>query len=148
MLFQAIQIGIGDALLMQHAHSRASAMRQLVQIAKQDGLGWTGFRAGRLHAILLAVIAKRAFPGPAIFSVKINHAKGARRDAIAAAVADVRLNIDIAKFVADNRAGGAGIHTAGMLAMLAYIAHHQPAIAVHEAAERALIGGWRGYCAL
>ena len=51
-----------------------------------------GLGAGRLHVVLQAVVAQGALPDPAVALALIEHAEGASGDAVAAAVADVRLD--------------------------------------------------------
>src|SRR5690242_21897269 len=84
-----------------------------------------------------------------------DHAKWTGHDAVAAAVADVLLHIDRVKFCTDNRACWTGFQAGSIGAMLAYIALHQPAVAVKERQR----GSWRrvwnsavasslGYCSI
>src|SRR3546814_18465652 len=54
-------------------------------------------------------------------------AEGAGRYAIAAAVADVLLHDHGVELGAENRAGRAGFQTRRGVAVLAHVAHHQPA---------------------
>src|SRR5207237_3902337 len=56
-----------------------------------------------------------------------DHAKGAGADAVAAAVADVRLDDDGVELRADDGAGRAHLEAAGLHAVLANVGHQQPA---------------------
>src|SRR6185503_12664713 len=116
-------------------------------------LGRAGLGAGRRLADLLTVVAERALAGHAAVVLdrglvcvasrfaqvrdrelalvvdridQIDHAERARDDAVAAAVADVRLHVDIAELVLHDRAGRTGLLAAGVRAVLAHVAHHQP----------------------
>src|SRR5579884_882034 len=99
---------------------------QLIQLSEENGVGWAGFCAGRFYAIFLAVVAKCALGGYACLIVAPYHTKGARRHAIATAIADIRLYIDISKFVANDRSCWAGLQATCVCTVLAHIAHHQP----------------------
>src|SRR5262249_25183101 len=58
----------------------------------------------------------------------------------AAAVADVRLYVDISKLITDDRARGAGVQAASMGTLLADVAHHQPAVLAEKATGRCRCG--------
>ena len=66
----------------------------------------------------------------AVFGGPGNDPKRTRRNAVPAAVADVRLDIHVAVLVVDKRSCRAGLHARRVNAVLADIAHHQPAAAV------------------
>src|SRR3954451_24540897 len=85
--------------------------------------------AGRLEPVLEAVVAERALGGAAVLLVAADHAERARRDAVAAAVADVGLHDDRVELRAEEGASRAGIETAGVGAVLADVRHEQPAVA-------------------
>ena len=59
---------------------------------------------------------------------KIDNAERARDDAIAATVANIRLNENVVEFVANDSARWARFHASGMRAMFANVAHHKPTI--------------------
>src|SRR5439155_11712768 len=63
----------------------------------------------------------------------VEHAEGARRHAVAAAVADVLLNDDGVELGAEERAGRADIEAGGVGAVLADVRAHQPAQRIHLA---------------
>src|SRR5258705_13435615 len=132
-LVYAVEIRIGDAALVQRAYPRARACAQLVHIAKEDGLCGAGFGTGRREAVLLPVVAERALPRAPVLTVQIDHAEWARRHAVAAAIADVWLHVDVAEFVTDDGAGRTGVEAAGMRTVLAHVAHHEPAVLAEEA---------------
>src|SRR5207302_1976681 len=77
----------------------------------------------------LAVVAERTLVGVAVVFIAPEHAERAGADAVAAAVADVALHVHVAELVVDDRAGGARLLTGGVLAVLADVAHHEPAAA-------------------
>src|SRR5688572_13409672 len=55
-----------------------------------------------------------------------HHAERTGDDAVAAAVADVVLNVHVAELVIDDRASGTGMLARRARAVLAHIAEHQP----------------------
>src|SRR5260221_11828392 len=133
MLVHAVQIRIGDAALVERAYPHVRALAQLVHVAEEDGLCGAGFGAGRGEAILLPVVAERALPRAPIRLVQVDQAEWASGHAVGAAIADVRLYVDVAEFVPDDGAGWAGVEAAGMRTVLAHITHHEPAVLAEEA---------------
>jgi hypothetical protein len=77
------------------------ALAQFVEWAELDRVGGTGFRAGRLHPDFEAVVAQRAFPRASVVLALVDDAIRARRDAVAAPVADVFLDDDGAELGAE-----------------------------------------------
>ena len=120
---------------MQLLHSLARYLMQFRDGTKLNRFRWTRFSASRLEAILLSVITERALMCAAIRLVTIKHSKGTRRHAVTAAITDVLLHVNISKFVVDDRSGRARFLTRRLHAVLAHIAHHQPAIALHFMTE-------------
>ena len=87
---------------------------QLVDRAELDRLRGAGLGAGRRQAVVLTVVAERAFVGVAVVGRSVDHAEGAGGDAVAAAVADIRLHVNVAELVVDERAGRAGLLAGGV----------------------------------
>ena len=103
-----------DRRRSRHAHAArrpapARAVCSSLDLAELDALRRTGLGAGGRQAVLLPVVAERTLPGAPVGVVQLDHAEGAGDLAVAAAVADVGLDVDIAELVADDRAGRAGI---------------------------------------
>src|SRR5579875_691315 len=99
---------------MQFPEAAAGAGLELGDLAKLNRFRGAGFGAGRLQAVFQAIIAKRAFVGPAISQFQVvarDDAKGAGDDAISAAVADILLDVDRIKLGADDRASRACLQT-------------------------------------
>src|SRR5262249_20322509 len=92
-----------------------------------DRLRRARLRAGRLHAVLQPVVTEGALLGDVVDRVDLDHPERAGRDAVAAAVADVRRDHDRVELGPDDRAGRADLEAAGLDAVLADVAHHQPA---------------------
>ena len=111
---------------MQYAYALFGLFSQFIYVTKGNRVGRTGFGASRLDAILLPVITQGALKGSPIVEIEIHYAKGAGRHAIAAAIADIRLQIHVPKLVADQGTRRARLHAARISAVLTHIAHHQP----------------------
>src|SRR5581483_9027990 len=99
-------------------------------------------RARGLVAALEPVVAERALPDASVLLLPerpgrrvrrgrqvplVEHAEGARGDAVAAAVADVLLDDDGPELGAEQRSRRADVEAAGMRAVLADVGAHQPA---------------------
>ena len=69
---------------------RAGALAQLLQLAELDRVGRARLGAGRLLPDAEPVVAERALEDAPVVLALVEDAVGARRDAVAAAVADVR----------------------------------------------------------
>src|ERR1700722_2146138 len=93
-----------------------------------DGLRRTCLGAGRLQAVALAVVAQRAFVRMASHFAASDHAERAGGNAARATVANVRLNINVLEFILNDGAGGASLMARSGQAMLAMVAHHEPAV--------------------
>src|SRR5258708_7186694 len=102
------------------------SLSKLAYGAELNGLRRTGLRAGRLHATLQPVVTERALLRRVRDRVDVDDTKRAGRDAVAAAIARVRLDDDGVELGADDRPGGADLKTRGVDAVLAHIAHQQP----------------------
>src|SRR5205807_7400067 len=108
---------------------------QLVDRPELDRLGRTRLGAGRDQAVLLAVVAEGTLAGVAGDGAAGDDPERTGRDAVRAAVTDVRLNVDVAELVVDDRPGRAGLLARGRRAVLAHVRHHQPSIG-----ERGCVG--------
>src|SRR5262249_39662537 len=91
-----------------------------------DGVGGTRLGARGLESGAHAVVAERALLGRARDRVDPDHAERAGADAVAAPVADVRLDDHRVELGADDRAGRADLPAAGLHAVLADVAHQEP----------------------
>ena len=124
----AIKVRLRDTALVKLLHTFASLLAKLVDGAEMDGLGWTCLGAGRLQTIALAVIAERAFVRMTAHFAASDDAERAGRYAARATVADVSLNINVLELILNNGAGRASLVARGGQAVLAMIAHHEPAV--------------------
>src|SRR2546422_8272000 len=95
-----------------------------------DRVCGAGLRARGLEPHLEPVVAERALLRRTGHRVDIDDAERARGDARPAAVADVRLDHDGVEFGTDDGAGGTHLQASCLDAMLADVAHHQPAAVV------------------
>ena len=130
----AIKVRLRDAALMKLFHTVAGVLTKLVDWAEVDRLSWTCLGAGRLQTVALPVIAERAFVRMTAHVAASDHAERAGRYAARATVADVSLNINILKLILNNGAGWASLMARGRQAVLAMVAHHEPAV------KRRLVG--------
>src|SRR5207237_10282019 len=130
-----VKIRASLAAFVQLLHSLARYLMKFSDWAELNRFRGTRFRAGWFEAVLLSVITELAFMCAAVRLVSIQHSKGARRYAVTTTVADVLLYINISEFVVDDRSGRARFLARRLHAMLAHIAHHQPAIALHFVTE-------------
>ena len=71
--------------------------------------------------------------GVAVYLAAPQHPERAGDDAVAAAVTDIGLDVDIPELVMEDGAGRAGFLAGRFLAVLADVAHHQPAAPVPAA---------------
>ena len=111
---------------MQLGDPARGDLHQLLVGAELDRVGRAGLRAGRLQPVLEAVVAERALAGAPVLGVAVDHAERTRRHAVAAAVADVRLQHHRLMLGADQRTGRAGVETARVGAVLADVGHEHP----------------------
>ncbi len=112
---------------VQRFHARFRPLPQFLNRPELNRFGRAGLCAGGRHVALLPVVAEGAFVNVSVVLASVQHAERTGRDAVAAAVADVGLHIDIAELVVDDAAGRAGLLTGRFHAVLAHVAHHQPA---------------------
>src|SRR5439155_24391592 len=95
-------------------------------IAEEDRAGRTRLRARRLQPRLLPVVAEGALEGATIGGPPVDDAERTGDDAVAAAVADVGLDVDAAEFGAHDGAGRTRLQAAGVLAVLADVGGELP----------------------
>src|SRR5262245_6488518 len=107
----AIQVSGGHAAPVELLDTLAGALAQLVDRAELDRLSRARLGTSRDQAVALTVVAERAFVRMAVEAGPSDHAEGARRDAVRAAVADVGLDVDVFELVVDDGAGRAGLLT-------------------------------------
>src|SRR5690349_22748120 len=98
----------------------------LAQLAELDGLGRARLGARGNQVVLQAVVAERALLGEPGVLVESDDRVGAGRDAVAAAVADVGLDVHRVELGPDDGVGWAHLHAARERAVLAHVAHHAP----------------------
>src|SRR5262249_33969738 len=103
----AVEGGPPLAQFMQLLHAAFGALVQFPDGAELDGISRAGFGAGRLHAALQPVVAQRALLRRIRYWVNVNDPERAGCDAIAAAIADIRLDDHGIELGADDGAGGA-----------------------------------------
>src|SRR5205807_4948005 len=119
-----------DALGLELCDPFPGARAQLGNRPELDRVGGAGLGARRLESHLEPVVAQRALLGRAGHRVDVDHAERARGDAGPAAVAHVGLDDHGVELGADDRPGGAHLQAACLDAVLAHVAHHQPAAVV------------------
>src|SRR6266852_3277799 len=134
-LVGAIQPGARLPQHVQLLHPPLSPLLELADRPELNGLSGTRLCAGGHHTRLEPVVAQRALLRRSRCVVDVDHAERARGDAHTATVAHVRLNHDGVELGADDRAGGTHFEAGGAHAMLAHIAHHEPASAAAILAE-------------
>src|SRR5256885_240983 len=123
----SVQVGAALAGLRQLAQSRLGHLPQICDRAEVDGFGRARLGARGLEAHLHPVVAEGAFLRRARYRIDVDDPEGARADAVAAAVAGVRLDDDGVELRPDDGARRAHLEAAGVDAVLADVAHHQPA---------------------
>src|SRR2546425_7201100 len=125
----AVELGL-DALRLELVDALVRPRPQLGDRPELNGVRRARFRARGLEPHLEPVVAERAFLRGAGHGVHVDHAERARRDAGATPVADVGLDHDCVKLGADDGAGGAHLEASCLDAVLAHVAHHEPAAVV------------------
>src|SRR5437868_4248279 len=120
----------GDALGLELSDALLGAGPQLGDRPELDRVGGTGLGARRLEPHLEPVVAQGALLGRARHRIDVDHAERARGDAGPAPVAHVGLDHHRVELGADDRAGGAHLQASCLDAVLAHVAHHQPAAVV------------------
>src|SRR6266550_3163016 len=125
-----VEPGAHFALRLELVHALLRADAQLADGAELDRISRTRFGARGFEPDAHAIVTERALLRRARDHVHIDDAKGTAGDAGAAAVADIRLDHHGVELGADDRAGRAHLDTAGLDAVLAHVAHHEPAAVV------------------
>src|SRR5439155_10580064 len=113
--------------LMQLLHALLRSTLKIADRAKLDRLRRASFRAGRLQATLHPIITERALLGGTWHRVGFDDAETASSDAVSAAITGVRLNDDRIELGPYNRARRTNLQARCLDAMLAHIAHQEPA---------------------
>src|SRR5262245_44287532 len=121
-----IEHRVVDPAALQLSHPRLRSLLELPDLAEHDRFGRACCRAGRLQPCLLAVVAERALERPPVVRPAIDTAERAGDDAVAAAVAHVRLDENAAEFGTDDRSRGAGLEAPRVLAVLAHVGREVP----------------------
>src|SRR5207302_849456 len=91
------------------------------QVAELDRLGRARLGAGGHQVGLQAVVAERALAGQTTRLVEADHVVRAGRDAVAAAVAHARLDVDGVELRPDDRVGRTDFHAARHRAVFANV---------------------------
>src|SRR6266550_535960 len=125
----AVELGL-HALRLELVDALVCARAQLGDRPELDRVRGARLRARGLEADLEPVVAERALLGGARYRIDVDHAERTRRDAGPASVADVGLNHHRVELGADDRAGRAHLQASCLDAVLAHVAHHQPASVV------------------
>src|SRR3569623_1022012 len=123
----AIEMRARLALLAELHDSRGRALAQHRNRAELNRVRGTCLGARRLQSDTDAIVAERAFLRRVGHVIDVDHAERARTNAVAAAVARIGLDDDSVELRADDRARGTHLETRRLHAMLAHIAHHEPA---------------------
>src|SRR6266704_6118606 len=119
-----------DALRLELLDALLGPSAQLDDRPELDRVGRARLGARRLEPDAHAVVAERAFLRRARHGVHVDDAERAGGDTGPAAVAHVRLDDDRVELGADDGAGRAHLEATGLDAVLADVAHHQPAAVV------------------
>src|SRR5438105_6978850 len=117
---------IGDAARAELSDARVGPRAHLIEIAEEDRLGRTRLRARRHQAVLLTVVAERAFERAAVNRIFVDDAERAGNNAVAAPVADVGLDVHAPKLCPHDRSGRACLEATGDLALLADVGREFP----------------------
>src|SRR5215470_305016 len=122
----SVQPRFTHALGTQSSQPPAGLLLHLFDRAEGDRLRGTRLGAGRHKVELQPVVAERAFEGTPVAFAAVDHAEGAGRDAVATAVAHVRLDDDGAELGAEDGARRADLEAGGFRTVLADVRVHQP----------------------
>src|SRR5262249_22402499 len=122
----AVETRLRHPLPAQPVQARTGDLPHRAQIAELDRLGRARLCAGRRQVRLQPVVAERALSRQAARLVEADDVVRAGRDAVAAAVADARLDIDGVELRPDDGVRRAHFHAARLRAVLADVAHHVP----------------------
>src|SRR5829696_5751696 len=126
-LRRAPDVSPAVALVVKLLYPLFSDSLQFLDLAEHDGVGRARLGAGRFEAVALAVVAEGALEGAAIVWDLGYDAVRTGGDAVAAAVADVGLDVDVVELVADDGACRTGLLARRLDAVLAHVAHKSPA---------------------
>src|SRR2546430_8102503 len=126
---RAVQLRV-DALGLELGDPFLGAGPQLGNRPELDRVGGAGLGARRLEPYLQPVVAQRALLGCAGHRIDVDHAERAGGDTRPAAVADVGLDYHRVELGTDDGAGGTHLQAARLNAVLAHVAHHQPAAVI------------------
>jgi hypothetical protein len=121
-----VDLGIGHPPLMKGGKTSLGLLTKIVETPKLYRFCGTGLGTGRHQSDFLTVGTEGTFEGASVVLIFLDDAEGTGDHAIGAAVADIRLKIDSAKFGSYERASGARFETAGNLAVLADIGGELP----------------------
>src|SRR5262249_241570 len=108
-------------------------LAQFLDRAELDRRRRARLGAGRDQAVALPVVAERTLVRMAVEAGAGDDAEGAGGDAVRAAVAHVGLDVAVLELVVEERARGAGLLAGGGDAVLADVAHHEPAVFLRRA---------------
>src|SRR5437660_9303421 len=125
----AVQLGL-HALRLELVDALVRARAQLRDRSELDRVRGARLRARGLEPHLEPVVAERALLRGPRHRVHVDDTERARGDARPAAVADVRLDHDRVELSTDDGAGGTHLEASCLDAVLADVAHHQPAAVV------------------
>ena len=126
-LRRAPDVSPAVALVVKLLYPLFSDSLQFFDLAEHDGVGRARLGAGRFEAVALAVVAEGALEGAAVMWDLGYDAVRTGGDAVAAAVADVGLDVDVVELVADDGARRAGLLARRLDAVLAHVTHKSPA---------------------
>src|SRR5467141_3132036 len=122
----AVELCVLEAHPLQRLDALGGLGHQVVAEPKLDGVGGTGLGAGGPEAVVDAVVTEGALLGGARLLVERHDAERARGHAVAAAVADVLVDVDGAVLGPVDGAGGTRVETPRLRAVLADVGHEQP----------------------
>src|SRR5207253_4765381 len=131
----AVQVSAALAGAPQLPEPRLGLRLEIGDGAEVDRLGRACLRACGLEARLHPVVAERALLGGPGYGIDVDHAERARADAVAAAVARIRLDDDRIELRPNDGARRAHLQAARPDAVLADVAHHEPAAVAPGGAE-------------
>src|SRR5262245_6252314 len=122
----AVELRVLEAHRLQGLDPLLGLRDELVTEAELDRVGRTRLGAGGPEPVVDAVVAERALLRGAGGLVEAHHAERARRDAVAAAVAHVLVDVDRTVLGPIDGAGRARVEAARFSAVLANVRHEQP----------------------
>src|ERR687890_984712 len=108
-LRRAPDVGLAVAFVVELLYPLLGDSLQFLDFAEHNRVGRARLGAGRFEAVALAIVAEGALEGAAVVWDLGYDAVGTSGDAVAAAVADVGLDIDVIALVADDGPGRAGL---------------------------------------